>query len=157
ASQSTPGDLDLFVRQHIAKFGPWVTSVQALAKIPLYSRSDQPLPGNARREYEVRLAMGRNVKVLRLGGFFNAELSYRKGTQGLSDQLRSDFTLGLRPKKWLLVQAKSYRTKSLGTGDGLSGSSYDLDKAEVSSVVSLGRGISFELGAGRDFAGQRVG
>jgi hypothetical protein len=46
---------------------------------------------------------------------------------------------------------------SQGRGDGLAGSSYDLDKVEVSGVYRLSRAISIEIGLARDLAGERVG
>jgi hypothetical protein len=152
-----PGDLDLFARQHILKYGPWLASVQALVKLPLYSRARQPLPGNGFREYEFRVALGRPMRLLWPGAFIDSEIAYRRGTGGLADQIRTDITVGVRPAPRFLVLLKGYRTRSLGIGGGTPGASYDLDKAEVSGVLRVTRTMSLELGAERDFAGERVG
>lgn len=156
-SNKAPGDLDFFVRKHIADYGVWTTAVQALVKFPLYSRTRQPLPGNGAREYEIRAAVGRNGKILRMPSFLNAEIAYRRGSRGIADQMRADVVLGLRPMRGLQVLVKQYRTRSVSVGSGAPGSSYDLDKAELSAVMTVLPYASIEVGASRDLAGQRIG
>jgi hypothetical protein len=151
------GDLDVFARRHLFTAGAWVGAVQGLIKFPTYERSRLPAPGNGRREYELRLAMGRNIKIAWPSDFIDAEFAYRRGTRGLADQIRAEATIGLRPSSRLMILVKGYRTVSQGLGDGLPGSSYDLDRLELSGVLRLTRSVSLELGAGRDLSGDRVG
>jgi hypothetical protein len=151
------GDLDVLARRNLFTHGPWVGAVQGLVKFPAYERSRLPAPGNGRREYELRLAMARNLEIVWPGDFIDAELAYRRGTRGLADQIRAEATIGLRPSSRLMILVKGYRTVSQGLGDGHPGSSYDLDKLELSGVLRLTRSVSLELGAVRDLSGQRVG
>jgi hypothetical protein len=151
------GDLDLFVRRHLFASGAWIGAVQGLVKFPAYERARLPALGNGRREYELRLAMARNLEIVSPTDFIDAELAYRRGTRGLADQIRAEATIRLRPSSRLMVLVKGYRTLSQGPGDGLPGSSYDLDKLELSTVLRLSRSVSLELGAGRDLSGERVG
>ncbi|MFO1185999.1 MAG: hypothetical protein U1E87_00180 [Alphaproteobacteria bacterium] len=156
AKGSGLGDLDIFVRRSLFKYGPWVTSVQGLVKLPMYDRAENPARGNGRREYEMRVGAGRNI-VIWMPGFVDGELAYRRGTKGLADQLRVEGTMGVRPSQRLTVLVKGLRTKSHDLGDGLPGSAYDLDKAEVSAVLRLSRSLSGEIGVSRDLSGERVG
>lgn len=150
------GDLDVFVRRRLFTYGPWVTSVQGLVKFPMYDRAANPARGNGRREYEMRVGAGRNIRFF-MPGFLDGELAYRRGTKGLADQLRVEATVGMRPNARLTLLAKGARFRSDGLGDGLPGSSYDLDKAEVSAVLRLNKSLSAELGISRDLSGERVG
>jgi hypothetical protein len=152
-----PGDLDLFARYHVLSHGPWTSAFQALAKFPVYSHSLVPAPGNGRREYEARFAIGRNFSVIGVSAFMDAELAYRMGTHGVADQVKSDFTIGLGPIGRFELLLKAYRTTSVGDGDGRAGSYYDLYKAELSGLMRVSRGVSLEFGAGRDLSGNRVG
>ena len=156
AEGSGLGDLDIFVRRSLITYGSWVSSVQGLVKLPMYDRGVSPARGNGRREYEMRVAIGRNIEAW-MPGFVDGELAYRRGTKGLADQLRVEATIGVRPSSRLTVLVKGLRTKSHDLGDGLPGSSYDLDKAEVSAVLRLSRAVSAEIGASRDLSGERVG
>jgi protein XagA len=152
-----PGDLDLFTRQHLFSYKSWVVSLQELVKLPLYSQTHMPSPGNGRREFEARLAIGKNAEVFKVAGFLDTELAYRHGTDGLADQIREDLVVGARPWRHVLLLLKGYRTQSLGFGDGRAGSSYNVTKVEGSVVVHLMRGTALELGGGRDLEGERVG
>ena len=150
ARNNGPGDLDAFVRLHLADFRAWTSSAQFAVKTPLYGRMHQPAAGNARKEFEARLAAGRNITILRLPTFIDGEVAYRLGTQGVADQLRLEGAAGVSLFPRLKVLLKGYRTQSIGDGDGRPDSRFDLYKLEASLLLRATRNISVEFGAGKE-------
>jgi hypothetical protein len=157
--QSSSGwsDIDLFVRRRLWDVHGWVSSVQALAVLPdAYDPHKSPAPGTGRAAYEARLLAGRNLGAHNWG-YLDVETAYRVGTSGLSDQIRGDITLGLKPRADWLAIAEFTSTISTTLGDGTAGASYDLSKLRLSVVRNLTQTASVELGYWRDVAGRRVG
>ncbi|MFZ1991914.1 MAG: hypothetical protein WAW96_19335, partial [Alphaproteobacteria bacterium] len=122
------GDIDLFARAPLVKYGPWVTSIQGTAILSeAYERSRRPAPGTGENAYEARLLIARNLKA-HSGSYLNVEMAYRFGQGGVADQLRLDSALGLKPwRRWLFLE-EMFLTRSIGIGDGAPGHAYDLIK-----------------------------
>ena len=150
------GDVDVFARVPLLKFGPWVTSIQGTAIFAdVYDRLRRPAPGTGRDAYEARLLVGRNLSP-RSASHFNLEAGYRMGQAGVADQIRFDGALGLkRWRRWLFLQ-EIFITQSIGDGDGVPGHAYDLTKLRSSAVYSLTEHLGIQAGYERDIAGSGV-
>lgn len=153
-SSNSFGDIDLFVRSKLWASGPWVISGQAVAIIPdTYDVNGELPPGTGHAAYEGRFLLGRSLS---RGGwsFLNLEAAYRLGQGGDADQVRGDFSWGVRPwKRWMLLTEASSVT-SIGDGSGLPGAAYDSYKARASVVMYVSDRVAIQAGYGVDLVAQ---
>ena len=150
------GDIDVFARVPLIRYGAWVTSFQASAILSEgYDRARRPAPGTGEDAYEARLLVGRNLG-RHSASYINLETAYRTGKGGVADQVRFDGAFGLKPwHRWLMLQ-EIFMTRSIGSGDGLPGHAYDLIKVRSSAVYSITEWLGVQAGYERDVQGSGV-
>lgn len=92
---------------------------------------------------DVRLQIGRPFELFGLPGFYDAQIGYRpRGQRG--DEVRADFTTGLRPWSDVLLLAQSFTaaTPARARNEAL----YS-QKFQVSAVYDVMKNVSLQLGA----------
>jgi hypothetical protein len=92
---------------------------------------------------DVRLLVGRPFELFGLPGFFDAQLGYRSHGQN-GDEIRADFTLGLRPLPPILLLAQSYA--GFAPRGGPAGV-VAAQKFQLSAVYDMTASLSLQLGA----------
>lgn len=149
---------DLFARYRLWQAGEAVLSAQGLVKIP---SSDERLtePGRETRDIDAegRVLFGSNLALLGLPAFGVAEVAYRRRFGAAADEMRADFTLGLRPwHRWMLL-AQSFNIVSMRNPDTPDAPDFDQYKAQGSVVYELTPRIGLQIGAFTEYAGRNVG
>jgi hypothetical protein len=89
---------DLGARAKVWSNDAWVFSLEASAFVPGAHDPSQPAQaGNTGWAGEARALAGRNLTILNVPAFIDAEASYRLRTAGPPNEWHADFTLGLKP------------------------------------------------------------
>jgi protein XagA len=92
---------------------------------------------------DARILVGKPVEVFGLAGFVDMQFGYRaRGQNG--DEVRADFTYGLRPWASLLLMAQSFTAASLG--QRAAARFVSSQKFEVSAVYDLTKDVSVQIG-----------
>jgi len=93
-------------------------------------------------QIDARLLMGRPITVLGLKGFIDTQIGYRSRGQN-GDELRADFTAGLRPCEQLLVMAQSF---SAFAPRGRVATLVAAQKFQLSAVYDVTTSLSLQIG-----------
>ncbi|MBD2842729.1 transporter [Erythrobacter rubeus] len=110
-SNSGIGDVDLGLKYSISD-GPFVVSVQGLAKLPYLYSENAALPlGNGQLDLEGRLLVGRSLGKF---GYFGAEIGYRYRAEEPSDEIRYLVEYGFDLTDSLYTRAKLDGILSVG-------------------------------------------
>jgi hypothetical protein len=92
---------------------------------------------------DVRLLVGRPFELFGLPGFIDAQLGYRSRGQN-GDEIRADFTAGLRPLPPILLLAQSY--SGFAPRGGPAGV-FAAQKFQLSAVYDMTASVSLQIGA----------
>ncbi|MBM3552737.1 MAG: hypothetical protein FJX45_13455 [Alphaproteobacteria bacterium] len=92
---------------------------------------------------DLRLLVGRPFELFGLAGFIDAQLGYRSRGQN-GDEIRADFTLGLRPLPPILLLAQSY--SGFAPRGGPAGV-VAAQKFQLSAVYDVSASLSLQIGA----------
>ncbi|MGD9656234.1 MAG: hypothetical protein AB7U61_01115 [Methylocystis sp.] len=92
---------------------------------------------------DLRLLVGRPFELFGLPGFIDAQLGYRSRGQN-GDEIRADFTLGLRPLPRILLLGQSF--SGLAPKGGPAGV-VAAQKFQLSAVYDVTASVSLQLGA----------
>ncbi|WP_292533806.1 hypothetical protein [Methylocystis sp.] len=92
---------------------------------------------------DVRLLVGRPFEIFGLPGFIDAQLGYRSRGQN-GDEIRVDFTAGLRPLPPILLLAQSY--SGFAPRGGPAGVVAE-QKFQLSAVYDVSASLSLQIGA----------
>lgn len=132
----------LGARVRLVEFGSLIISLEASLRAATPS-ARQFLDMKGQFQEDVRLQFGRPIEFFGMAGFADAQIGYRgRGQNG--DEIRADFTYGLRPFDDVLLLAQSFT--AVAPWD--SGSTFTASqKFELSAVYDVTNNISVQLGA----------
>lgn len=130
-------------RWRLFDVGREVVSFQALVRAPM--RSDPGFAAENRPRAEMRIGVGSPRSVLAGDSFTDVSLAWIKRQEALPDEVRLDVTFGMRrgPDRMILFQYFN----SLFPGPAPPGLAPRQHKFEASTVTSLGRGWSVQMGS----------
>jgi protein XagA len=142
-----PGYTDLGARARLWSDETSVFSAQVLGRLPGRFDGDNPAEiGKTAAELDLRLLYGHGFTVEGMNAFVNSELGYRFRFDDPPNEVRADFTFGIRPDPKLLLLAQSFNTVSDGSAHGVfvDGTEH---KIQLSVVWSLDHVWSLQLGS----------
>jgi hypothetical protein len=154
AHTSGPGYTDVGGRVRLWSNTDSVFSAQAVARLP--GRHDETNPaevGNTDPELDLRVLYGHSFSLRGLDSYIDAQLGYRVRFDDPPNEVRFDFTFGVRPLERLMLLAQSFNTISDGSAQGIFDDSHE-HKIELSAVWSLDDAWSVQLGAIATVAGE---
>jgi hypothetical protein len=141
------GFTDLGARVRLWTDGSTVLSAQAVARIPGPRDGRRPAEfGQADTQGDFRLLAGHGFKVGEMDAYANAELALRHRAGAPPDEVRADFTIGLRPDADWTLLAQSFNVVSTGER-GPGWTHYWFSKAQLSVLRDLGDGWALQAGA----------
>ncbi len=143
-------------RVSLAKFEQTVFSVQATGKIAIARDATNPtLNGSTGNEFDFRLQAGRSFAINDWPGFAEAQLGYRFRSAGPPNEIRADFTAGLRPHARLLLLLQSFNI--LAPSSGAPGfPAMRQHKLQASLVFDVTKRTALQLGAFTTVAGRNA-
>ena len=158
------GDIEVGIRRRLISLeSPWAISGQITTQFPAYSATRNPAPGNHQEDVEARLLIGRGATWAQHHVFWDAEAAYRYRSGPPADQFRTDLTGGLNLTPRFMAMGQMFVIKSLRNGDPFTTtnpnaqSDFDLYKAQLSLVTTLGHGTRLQVGWNDAFAGRNTG
>ena len=159
------GDQELAVRYHLNPKSPLTAwSVQGLVKLPTYTASRNPPPGNSQTDYEIRVLNGHGWDVSGRHFYWNIEGAYRYRTEFPADELRLDATLGADPFPGWTILAQLYTIKGLRNGELVAvpgnpsvNPNFDLIKGQLSVLFRVTSAFRVQVGGFAPLAGRNTG
>lgn len=159
------GDQEVAVRYSLSSgSAPMVWAIQGLVKIPTYSLSREPPPGNGQTDYEFRVLNGHGWDVGGRHFFWNVEAAYRYRTQFPADEFRLDATIGvdLFPRWMFLAQVFTIIGLRNGERVSIAGNpsvdpNFDLIKAQLSVVYRVMPALRVQVGGFAPVVGRNTG
>jgi hypothetical protein len=140
------------LRQKLWSTGEWVFSGEATAFIPGAHDSHAPAQeGNTGWAGEARLNAGRNFAVSSIPffgsvpGFLDAEVAYRRRTEGPPDEWHGDLTVGFKFTPKIMLMLQDFTTVSMSTNNPTF-PAWRQSAVEASVVYALNDKWSLQLG-----------
>lgn len=156
AETSGLGYTDLGARARLWSDKDSVFSAQAFARAPGQHDEDNPAAiGRTDAELDLRALYGRSFTIDGRSGFIDAQLGYRFRFDDPPNEVRADFTFGIRPDPKLLLLAQSFNTFSDGSAEGVFSDGRE-HKVQLSAVLSLDEVWSVQLGGIATVAGENT-
>jgi hypothetical protein len=132
----------LGARVRLFEFKSYIVSLEAKLRVATPS-ARRFLDMRDELQAEARLLIGRPIEVFGVHGFWDAQIGYRmRGQSG--DEIRADFTYGLRPWGELLLLAQSFTAATPGKSRDRFMYS---QKFQVSAVYDVTTDVSLQVGA----------
>ncbi len=132
----------LGARLRLLEFESYIVSLEASLRVATPS-ARRFLDMRDEFQADVRLQLGRPIDLFGIPGFCDAQLGYRmRGQSG--DEVRADFTYGLRPWTSLLLLAQSFTAASPGAARV---NFMYSQKFQVSAVYDVMKNVSVQIGA----------
>ena len=111
------GSIEAGARFRLGEWEQTVFSAQAVAHIAIARDALNPaLVGNTGNEFDLRLLAGRSFKIGDFDAFADAQAGYRFRSAGSPNEIRADFTIGVRPFRRLQLLAQSFNTIAPASG-----------------------------------------
>jgi hypothetical protein len=156
AEASGLGYTDLGARARLWSDKESVLSAQALARVPGQHDEDNAAAiGKTDAEFDLRALYGRAFTIDGRSGFIDAQLGYRFRFDDPPNEVRFDFTFGIRPDPKLLLLAQSFNTFADGSAEGVFEDGRE-HKIQLSAVLSLDDVWSLQLGGIATLAGENT-
>lgn len=147
-----------FVRFQPKEPGIWqgsVASLQGSVRVPGSTDDEDPLlVGNNVFEIDARLLFGTSFALGEWSSFVNVEAGYRWRDGDPPSELRTDLTLGLRPKPDWLLLAQVFQVNTIGGNANFPAGAYT--RAQLSVVHDIDSRWSLQVGANSVVAGRRA-
>lgn len=155
-SYNGPGEIEVAARVGLFRTDSSVLSFQAGLRTPGASFADSLGPFGVRRaaSLDLRGMAGRNVVILGMEGFAEAQGAYRIYAAGQPGEWRIDLTLGLRPLPRLLAMLQSFTSIANGTSH-FGHTSWT--KLQPSAVYAIAPNWSVQIGGFITVAGINAG
>jgi hypothetical protein len=141
------GDSSFGVRIGLWSSGDAVFSLQTMVRVP-----GGPLLAGMHAQTEIRLLYGHSYRLGAWPAFIDTEFAYRFGGGVLPDEVHSDVTLGVRPRKDTMVMAQMLSTFAFIRAEGFYASGREY-KAALSTVWDFAQNWSLQLGGIATLAG----
>jgi hypothetical protein len=156
AQRSGLGYTEFGGRAKLYDWDGWVASMQTTVRVPGMTPNANPAAiGYTDTQVDVRALLGRSFVIGTLPAFFDLEVAQRFRTGGAPDELRADFTLGVRPSPRWMFLAQSFNTVSEGAGTwGFP--SYDYFKFQLSAVYQVTPTVGLQLGGFTAYTGRNA-
>lgn len=156
AEASGLGYTDLGARTRLWSDKESVFSAQAFARVPGQHDEDNAAAiGKTDPELDLRALYGRSFTIDGRSGFIDAQLGYRFRFDDPPNEVRFDFTFGIRPDPKLLLLAQSFNTFADGSAEGVFEDGRE-HKIQLSAVLSLDDVWSVQLGGIATVAGENA-
>lgn len=135
----------------------WVFSLQSLARLPGTSNTLNPAAvGYTDPEIDFRGLLGYSFKAGTWPAFVDAQIGQRFRFGAPPNEIRADFTFGVRPAPQWLVLVQSFNVISVGEGTGGNNPQYAYHKLQLSAVYALTPTLSVQLGGFETVAGHNA-
>ncbi len=149
-----PGYTDVGARARLWSNADSVLSVQTTGSLP--GRHDELNPaevGNTDPELDLRVLYGHSFQLAGWSAYIDAQLGYRIRFDDPPNEVRADFTFGIRPRERLLLLAQSFNTISDGSARGVFEDGRE-HKLQLSAVWNFDEVWSLQLGGIATVAGE---
>lgn len=141
------GHMEAGARLRLLKRGGNILSVQASVRAPGTSGSHDPARlGLTDTQADARLLYMRAFTFGKWNGFLDFQSGYRHRSGSLSDEIRLDVTVGIRPSAKLLVMGQSFHVLAIYPDDGAF-TNMTQHKLQTSLVYDMTDSWSVQLGA----------
>lgn len=166
SSGTSLGDAEFGVRHRLSRDDVrYAISWQVSAKVPLYSDTQDPQPGNHQLDIDVRLPLGYGFGSADRGGYVTALPGVRWRAGEPTDEARLDIAFGWRPGPRWLLELAAFGLWSLEEGNEApppttspgNGIDFDRTRVQVQAVFWMKPGVGLLLGGYRDIDGRNVG
>ncbi len=156
--------VEFFLRTPLWKSDSGIISLQPLIAINNpFNNNTLPALSKNQADVEIRLQYGQNLSFGGYKYFTNQEMGYRKRMGKISDEVRFESTIGLKPyEEWLILGQvtgiMSFSDKgALSSANALNTAGYKLLNAKISTVIPLEKDISLEVGYFKHIYGRNIG
>jgi protein XagA len=150
------GYTDIGARARLWSDKDQVFSVQVVGRLPGKDEEDNPAEiGNTDGELDLRALYGHSFKLDGRDAFVDAQFAYRFRFDDPPNELRFDFTFGVRVRPELLLLAQSFNTFSDGSAAGIFEEGRE-HKLQLSAVWDLNEVWSLQLGGIATIAGENT-
>jgi protein XagA len=148
------GYTELGGRARLWSGGNSVFSVQAIARVPGQSDPDNLAEmGYSDPEYDMRALAGHSFKLGTWDAFVDGQFGYRIRTRNPSNEVRLDFTLGVRPAAEYLILLQSFNNVADGTASGAFENTHE-HKLSLNAVWDFTKDWSVQVGGIATVAGE---
>jgi protein XagA len=134
----------------------WVFSAQATARIPgTFDAANPAAIGYNGMEQDFRLLYGYSFSIGSMPAYIDVQLAQRMRSGDPPNEVRADFTVGVRPQPQWLVLAQLFNVVSEGASPPIY-PSYDYSKFQLSVIYDLSKTWSLQAGGFTTYHGRNA-